>query len=143
MICSAFELSRRRFVVEDDRPVIGKPAAVYPVVAFLCDERKEHLVGLYLDAQNKLIHKETLSIGSLNTTRTHPREIMYPGVAHGAMSFILAHNHPSGNKEPSEEDIAFTKAVTKAGDLMGIELFDHLIIARGGGFTSMRERGLM
>ena len=69
--------------------------------------RKEHLVGLYLDAQNGLLHRETISIGSLNTTRTHPREILYPAIAHLALGFILAHNHPSGCLEPSPEDVEF------------------------------------
>ena len=102
--------------------------------------KKEHLVGLYLDAQNGLIHSETISIGSLNTTRTHPREILYPAIVHLAFGFILAHNHPSGSLDPSDEDVAFTRAVQRAGELIGIELYDHLIVSATG-FTSLRERG--
>ena len=81
-------------------------------------------------------------MGALNTTRTHPREILHPAVAHLAMGFILVHNHPSGCLEPSSEDVEFTRAVQRAGELMGIELYDHLIIAAGG-YTSLRERGLL
>ena len=82
------------------------------------------------------------AVGSLNTTRSHPREILYPAVQHLAAGFILAHNHPSGCLEPSPEDIEFTRAVARAGELMGIELYDHLIVTRDG-FTSLRERRLM
>jgi DNA repair protein RadC len=95
---------------------------------------------LYLDAQNGLIHRETISVGSLNTTRSHPREILYPAIAHLALGFILVHNHPSGSLDPSDEDIAFTRAVHRAGETVGIELYDHLIVTRAG-FTSLRERG--
>ena len=106
----------------------------------LAHAKKEHLLGLYLDAQNGLIHRETISVGSLNTTRTHPREILYPAIAHLALGFILVHNHPSGSLDPSDEDVAFTRAVHRAGETVGIELYDHLIVAKGG-FTSLRERG--
>jgi DNA repair protein RadC len=81
-------------------------------------------------------------VGSLNTTRSHPREILYPAVQHLAAGFILAHNHPSGCLEPSPEDIEFTRSAARAGELMGIELYDHLAVAREG-FTSLRERGLL
>ncbi len=99
-------------------------------------------MGIYLDAQNAVIHRETLSIGSLNTTRTHPREILYPAVRHLALGFILAHNHPSGCPDPSTEDVEFTAAIRRASELFGIELYDHLIVT-GAGFTSLRERGLL
>ena len=106
----------------------------------LANAKKEHLIGLYLDSQNGLIHRETISVGSLNTTRSHPREILYPAIAHLALGFILVHNHPSGSLDPSDEDIAFTRGVHRAGETVGIELYDHLIIAKSG-FTSLRERG--
>ncbi len=89
-----------------------------------------------------MICRRTISVGSLNTTRSHPREILYPAVQHLACGFILAHNHPSGCLEPSREDLEFTNAVKRAGELLGIELYDHLIIAATG-FTSLRERGLL
>jgi DNA repair protein RadC len=115
---------------------------VFRHVRGLARARREHRVGLYLDAQNGLIRKETLSIGSLNTTRTHPREILFPAVRHLALGFILVHNHPSGCPDPSHEDVEFTQAVRRAGELLGIELYDHLIVA-GDGYTSLRERGLL
>jgi DNA repair protein RadC len=143
-LCAAFEIGRRAALREGalDRPVLSRPREVHRRVRHLGRARREHLVGLYLDAQNRLLHQETLSIGSLNTTRTHPREILFPAIAHLALGFVLAHNHPSGNPEPSAEDVEFTAAVRRAGELMGIELYDHLVVA-GDAYTSLRERGLL
>jgi DNA repair protein RadC len=142
-LCAVFELGRRAYgrEREAERPRLTRPNEVYARVRYLARAKKEHLVGLYLDAQNGLLHQETISIGSLNTTRTHPREILYPAVVHLALGFILAHNHPSGCLEASPEDLEFTSGVRRAGELMGIELYDHLIVA-GGGYLSLRERGL-
>ncbi len=141
-LCAVFELARRTYGERCEvRPAVHGPAQVYRRVRGLARARKEHLVGVYLDSQNGLIAQETISIGSLNTTRTHPREILYPAVQHLALGFVLAHNHPSGCLDPSPEDIEFTHAVRRAGELMGIELYDHLIVA-GSGYTSLRERGL-
>lgn len=143
-LCAAFELGRRcvRNDRASDRPRISRPHQVYRHVRRLGRARKEHLIGLYLDSQNGLLHRETISIGSLNTTRTHPREILYPAITHLALGFILVHNHPSGCLEPSPEDLEFTRAVRRAGEMMGIELYDHVIVGQRG-YTSLRERGLL
>ena len=142
-LAAALEL-HRRFRSEEtaNRPRLTKPREVYDQVKDIATLRKEHLVGLYLDAQNGLIHRETLSVGSLNTTRTHPREILHPALVHLALGFILVHNHPSGGLDPSPEDLEFTRSVQRAGELMGIELYDHVIVA-GSGFVSMREMGVL
>jgi DNA repair protein RadC len=140
-LAAAFELGRRAGAGEqEERPRITRPKDAWRLTRDLARARKEHLVGLYLDAQNGLLHRETISIGSLNTTRTHPREILYPAIAHLALGFILVHNHPSGSLDPSDEDVAFTRSVHRAGETIGIELYDHLIVAKSG-FTSLRERG--
>lgn len=142
-LAASLELARRMGRENRrERCKLSRPADVYREVADLRRARKEHLVGLFLDAQNGLLHRETISIGSLNTTRTHPREILFPAILHAALGFILAHNHPSGCLDPSPEDIEFTAAVKRAGELVGIELYDHLIVA-GSGYTSLRERGLL
>ena len=133
-MCAAFGLGRRAHGKRhgDERPRITKPREVASRVREVARARKERLVGLYLDAQNGLLHQETLSVGSLNTTRTHPREILFPAVVHLALGFILVHNHPSGSLEPSPEEVEFTRSVQRAGELMGIELYDHVIVSRDG-----------
>jgi DNA repair protein RadC len=142
-LVATFELGRRSSGMDrEDRPRLASPTDVFRHVSDLGRAKKEHLVGLYLDAQNGLIVRETISVGSLNTTRTHPREILFPAIEHLAMGFILVHNHPSGCLDPSDEDVAFTRAVQRAGELMGIELYDHVIVARRG-FISLRERGVL
>jgi len=143
-LCAAFELGRRGADAggRPERTRVNGPRQAYKLVRRIANAKKEHLIGLYLDAQNGLLSEETVSIGSLNTTRTHPREILYPAIAHLALGFILVHNHPSGCLEPSPEDIEFTQVVRRAGELMGIELYDHLIVATAG-YTSLRGRGLL
>ncbi len=143
-LSATFELARRIHAKDAQpvRPRLSRPKQAFQQVKHLAAAKKEHLVGLYLDAQNALLHQETISVGSLNTTRTHPREILYPAVLHLALGFILAHNHPSGCLEPSREDLEFTQSVQRAAELMGIELYDHLIVSRDG-YTSLRERGLL
>jgi DNA repair protein RadC len=143
-LSAVFELGRRVYATpaEASRLRLTRPRDVFKEVRHIGPLKKEHLLGLYLDAQNGLIHTETISVGSLNTTRTHPREILYPAIVHLAFGFILAHNHPSGSLDPSDEDVAFSRAVHRAGELVGIELYDHLIVTATG-FTSLRERGAL
>jgi DNA repair protein RadC len=139
---AAFELGRRLLAPPADDPRIGSPAEAYALVRDLKPARKEHLVALYLDAQNRLILRETVSIGSLNTTRTHPREVLQPAIVHSALAFILVHNHPSGSLDPSRDDIEFTRTMARAGELIGISLYDHLIVSRRG-YVSLKERGAL
>jgi len=142
-LLAAFELARRATSADDEEPPnLSTPAAAWRVVRDLGRARQEHLVGLYLDAQNRLLARETLSVGSLNTTRTHPREILEPVLRHVALGFILVHNHPSGAPEPSADDVEFTRGVARAAALMDVGFYDHLVVTRRG-FVSLRERGLM
>jgi DNA repair protein RadC len=139
---AVFELGRRLFAAPADEPRVSSPADAYALVRDLRTARKEHLVALYVDAQNRLIARETVSIGSLNTTRTHPREVLQPAIVNSALAFILAHNHPSGSLDPSRDDVEFTRTMARAGELMGISLYDHLIVSSRG-FVSLREKGLL
>lgn len=102
---------------------------------------RESLYSIMLDARNSVVGCEEVSRGSLNTTRTRPGDIYKGVLLSNALGLILAHNHPSGNPDPSPEDIEFTKSVARAGELLGIELYDHLIVA-GDRYTSLRERSL-
>ena len=121
---------------------VSTPADVYALCHHMGKRVTECLMGLYLDAQNRLLVRTRISTGSLNTTRTHPREIMLPAILHHAVGFILVHNHPSGTLVPSIDDIEFTKAIGRAGELMGIPLYDHVIVSRNG-FISLKEKGLL
>ena len=141
-ILAGIELGRRLCAPPADEPRVGSAAEAFAIVRDLKAARKEHLVALYLDAQNRLLLRETISIGSLNTTRTHPREVLQPATVHSALAFILVHNHPSGSLEASRDDVEFTKAMARAGDLIGISLYDHLIVSRRG-YVSLKERGLI
>ncbi|MCG2698368.1 hypothetical protein L6307_04780, partial [Candidatus Parcubacteria bacterium] len=91
--------------------------------------KKEHFVVLYLNARNQLVHKETISIGTLNASLVHPREVFKPAIDCLASNIILAHNHPSGDVEASEEDIELTRRIKRAGDIIGIEVIQHIIIS--------------
>lgn len=106
----------------------------------LKDYQQEHLICLYLNTKNEIIHKQTLFIGSLNQSIAHPREIFRGAVRHSAARIICAHNHPSGNPEPSSNDRQFTRRLKECGEMMGIELLDHLIIGDKS-YVSLREEG--
>jgi DNA repair protein RadC len=91
--------------------------------------KKEHIVAFYLDTQQKLIERRIVSVGTLDASLLHPREVFESALQLSAAGVILAHNHPSGSLEPSDEDIAITKRISDAGDLLGITLVDHIIVS--------------
>ena len=105
----------------------------------LGDKKQEHLVALYLNTQNKIIHQQTIFIGSATRSIAEPREILHYAIKHMATSLILVHNHPSGAVSPSRNDDHVTKLVKEACDLMGIVLLDHLIVSHSSYF-SYREK---
>ncbi len=102
---------------------------------------REHLVVLTLDTKNKAIGINTVSIGDLNSAIATPREVFKLAVLQNACSIIVAHNHPSGSVEPSEEDLAISRRLDNAGKVMGIDVLDHMVIGEHGTFASLRERG--
>lgn len=99
------------------------------------DSKKEHFTVFYLDTQSKLIERQIISIGTLNASLIHPREIFEPAIKLSAASVILVHNHPSGLLNPSEGDINVTKKLKEAGDLLGIMVEDHIIVTNKGYFS--------
>lgn len=103
---------------------------------------KEHFVCLFLNTKNHVIGRETISVGSLNATIVHPREVFRSAIQRNSASILCAHNHPSGDPAPSREDIELTKRLAEAGAVVGIEVLDHLIIGDGC-FTSLKEKGCM
>ena len=138
-----FELSKRVFQKGlGVRPDISCPAGALPFLADIQDKPKEYLLCLYLNARNQIIQKEVISIGSLSASIVHPRECFAPAIEHLAASIILAHTHPSGEVSPSKDDIELTRRLVKAGEIIGIEVLDHVIISRMY-FLSLKEKGLM
>ncbi len=128
-LLAAFELTKRALEVEDNNlPYINSAKDAVAQLQELRTAKKEHFVVLYLNARNQLIHKETISIGTLNANLVHPREVFKPAFEHLAASIIVAHNHPSGGTEPSEADLELTKRLKDAGKILGIEMADHIII---------------
>jgi DNA repair protein RadC len=104
--------------------------------------KKEHFVAIFLNSKNMVLGWETISIGSLNACIVHPREVFNAAIKRRSASIICAHNHPSGNPDPSNEDIEITKRLKAAGDIIGIELLDHIIIGHAN-YISLKERGFM
>ena len=130
---------RIRFGVER----VARPRDVYEaVLPYYRGADREILSALCLDAKNQPTCFNVASIGALNTTRTRPAEILKVAILSNALGLVLIHNHPSGELDPSPEDIEFTRAIQRACELIGIELYDHLIVTDDG-FTSFRERGLL
>ena len=102
---------------------------IWNLCADFRSSKKEHVVAFYLNTQQKLIERRVISIGTLDTSLLHPREVFEPALQLSAANVVLSHNHPSGNLEPSDEDILITKRVAEAGDILGIPLIDHVIVS--------------
>ena len=142
-LIAAFELARRGLGQGMGLlPAITNPVDALALLAEIKDRPKEFFMCLYLNARNQVIHKEIISIGSLSASIVHPREVYHVAVHHCAASIILAHNHPSGDASPSREDIELTRRLTTAGEIMGVEVLDHIIITSDD-YLSLKEGGLL
>lgn len=118
---------------------ISCPADVANFVrSILTDNSREHFVALYLDGQNQVAAYSIVSIGSANSAPVAPREVFQRAVLTGAISIVLAHNHPSGSTIPSSDDRAVTRRLREAGELLGIKILDHLIVTNSA-FLSLKE----
>ncbi len=138
-LIAAFELGRRFFASQAGRAVYVRNARqAYEYLRAIGYSTKEQLRGLYLNSRYEIVHDEVISVGSLTANIVHPREVFRPAIEHSAVAIIIAHNHPSGNLEPTSEDIAVTGQLRAAGKLLGIDLLDHLVIA-GDQFNRIKE----
>ena len=137
-LVSVFELGRRIFGRRESI-FLRNPEEVYKYVQNMSKNTKEVLRGLYLNARNKLIWDEIISIGTLNSSSAHPREIIAPAIEYKAVAFILIHNHPSGDVYPSEEDHRLTLRIYKSAKIFEIDFLDHLIIGEDS-YYSFRKR---
>jgi DNA repair protein RadC len=142
-IKAALELGRRLLVeAPEERVAIRSPADVAQLLmAELAAMEQEHFQVLYLDTRNRVLGTDTLYIGSLNTSHIRVAEVFREAVKRNCAALIVAHNHPSGDPSPSPEDVAVTRQLIEAGQLLDIELLDHLVIGHQR-FVSLRERGL-
>lgn len=104
--------------------------------------KQEYFLVFTLNGAGEVLHKRIVTIGLLNHSLVHPREVFADAIADRAASVILVHNHPSGTLEPSSQDVAITRQLVEAGTLLGIQVLDHIIVARDG-FVTMKGRGLM
>ena len=130
-LLAAFELTRRASGAQKSgRPIIETTEQAVAQLHDIRDLKKEHFVALYLNARNELVHRENISIGTVNASIVHPRDVFAPALEHNATAVIVGHNHPSGNLEPSQEDFAVTTRLKEAGKLLGIHLLYHIILTK-------------
>ena len=142
-IIAAIKLAKLMLAPRAEQAVIRSPRDVFELMRFeIGMENKEFFYILLLDTKNKVISKELISIGSLNATIVHPREVFNSAIRQSAASILCIHNHPSGDPTPSQEDIQLTKRLAEAGEIVGIELLDHLVIS-GSDYVSLKEKGLI
>ena len=128
-IVASFELGRRFYASQAGRPAqVRNAKQAYQYLKGMGTGQKEQLRGLYLNSRYQVVHDEVISIGSLTSNIVHPREVFQPAIERGGVAIILAHNHPSGRVEATNADIQITEQLIAAGDILGIELLDHLII---------------
>ena len=143
-ILASQELVKRALDVRDESLLkIGSVEDVLAQVVYLRDKTREHLMTLFLNARNELLYKKPMFVGTLNASLIHPREIFQEALKQNACSVILAHNHPSGDNEPSEDDITVTRRIIEAGKIMGVEVLDHVVIAKGKSPYSFKENKLI
>ena len=143
IILAATELIKRALEVNNESlPIVSSVKDVVLQVSYLREKTREHLMAIYLNARNELLFRKHVFVGTLNANLVHPREIFQEALKQNAASVILVHNHPSGDPEPSEDDLTITKRIIEAGKTMGIDVLDHIIITKNKVF-SFKERKLI
>ncbi|MFA5236556.1 MAG: DNA repair protein RadC [Methanoregula sp.] len=140
-IMACLELGRRRYE-PTGAVTIKKPEDVLPLVGTYREKPQEYFICISLTGAGEVISTRVVTIGILNHSLVHPREVFAGAITDRAASIICVHNHPSGSLEASAQDIAITRQLQEAGTLLGIQLLDHIIITRTG-FSSMKEKGLV
>lgn len=142
-IAALFELNKRVQCRRNDRKKIRRAKDVFDYMqGRIPDETKEHLFVLHLNTKNIVLRHETVSVGTLNTSLIHPREVFKSAIRESAHALILIHNHPSGDVEPSPADRKVTEMLRQAGTILQIELLDHVIVGKENWF-SFREHSLL
>ncbi len=140
-IIACFELGKR-FLKGKATILLLSPREVWDEMKEIRDNKKEHFAVFFLNVRNQIIKKEIISIGTLNTSLVHPREVFEPAIRYSTAQIIISHNHPSEDSTPSEEDILITRKLAQAGKILGIEILDHVIVTKKD-FFSMKEKGMI
>jgi len=139
-ILSAFELARRYLIKETVK--IKSAKDILPLVVDIADKKQEYFVCISLNGANEVIEKRIVTIGLVNSSQIHPREVFADVIADRAAAVIFAHNHPSGDPKPSETDAKTHRQLTEAGKILGLRILDHIIVTQKGYF-SFQEAGLI
>lgn len=139
-ILSAFELARRHLL--KDIVKINRAQDVLPIVSDLIEKRQEHFLCISLNGANEVIEKRIVTIGLLNMSPVHPREVFADVIVDRAASVIFVHNHPSGDLRPSDADLRMHEQLTGAANILGLRILDHIIVSKNGHF-SFQEAGLI
>jgi len=139
-ILAGFELARRHIVVETVK--INKAEDVLPLIDRITSKQQEHFICISLNGANEVIENRTVTVGLLDRSQVHPREVFADVITDRAASVIFAHNHPSGALEPSNSDLKIHEQLTEAGRILGIKVLDHIIISKKG-YYSFQENGLV
>ena len=140
LIAAALEFARRRIRPEGLR--ISFPPDVLPLIRHFADRKQEHFICVSLNGANEVIATRVVSVGLVNKTQVHPREVFADPITDRASAVIVAHNHPSGSLEPSKEDIDITAQLKSAAEILGIRLLDHIVFNQKG-YYSFLEKGLL
>lgn len=142
-VVAAIQLAKMMNIPRAEEVVIRSPQDIFELMRYEIGlEKREHFYILTLDTKNKVISKELISIGSLNAAIVHVREVYRIAIKRAAASIVAIHNHPSQDTTPSFEDNQLTKRLAEAGEIIGIQLLDHVIVS-GTEYTSLKEKGLL
>jgi len=139
-IIALIELGKR--LNTENKIEVLKAEDVWKLCTDICESKKENFLAFYLDTQNHLIERQIISVGTLNTSLVHPREVFEPAISLHSASIIIAHNHPSDDLSPSVEDRKITERLIESGKILGIEIIDHIILSKVGYF-SFQEKNLL
>jgi DNA repair protein RadC len=127
-----------------ERPRLRDSRQAAPLLAqYIGESDREVFAVALLTVRHTVLGLHTVSVGCLTSTVVAPREVFKPAILAGAAALLLAHNHPSGDPDPSAEDVALTRRLAAAGTILGIEVLDHLVLGEAGRFVSLRERGVL
>jgi len=135
LICAALELGRRRLPAKKRQ--ISTPGDIFPLISHYAGRMQEHFISVALNGAHEVLSVNVCSIGLVNRTLVHPREVFVEAVRQRATAILVAHNHPSGNLEPSVEDRDVTRRLRQAGDIIGIKVLDHLVFSEEGYFSML------